>query len=450
MDFLRGIQVFKFIFIKGNKRWLVLFPLAALALLITFVIVKSEPKQNNYATTVPRVSAIQAQVQPLSLHVIGYGKTHAKQTWQAVSEVSGAIIYRNPDLALGAMLAKNTTLFKIDPLNYQLKLAQAKSDLNSARSQVERVDFNNKKLELALKIERNRLALVEQELKRKQGLLKQGSISRSVVDQEQSNVLLQQQKVLDIETNLHLIPTDLAVAKAQLEVSEIKVQEAELLLTKTEISMPFDGRVTEVHADQAQVIGNGAMLLQADQLGLMEVNAQFTFNDVRSLITQVWPQSQLSFNGFPQATDLGLIAHIQLTTGDQTIKWPARVTHFNDSKGQIGNFVQIVAEVENSWQAFNPIIKPPLINDILVQVIVATPAKAVLSIPLRSIRNNSVYVVEQNQLKIKPVKVLFETEEFAALDSSITGTVVEGDWVITTDLLPAIEGMAVLKMEQQP
>ncbi len=97
----------------------------------------------------------------------------------------------------------------------------------------------------------------------------------------------------------------------------------------------------------------------------------------------------------------------------------------------------------NDWRNFDPIKKPPMINDMFLQVNVKAKAKQVLSLPAGAVHGNKVYVVEGNTLRVKPVTVLFEADGFAAIDAKLASTVQASDVVIVTDLLPAIDGMLV-------
>lgn len=428
----------------GQRRWLLLFPLLGIILLVVLVKLKPAPGIKSDYETSPKVLVEQAKVRKLQAVIQGYGRAQSKETWLAVSEVSGRVIYRHPDLEKGGMLPKGTIALKIDPVDYQLKLAQAKSDLNSAKAEAERIELNKNKMTVSLGLEKNRLSILQKELKRKQGLLKNGSISRSQVDLEQSGVFAQQQKVLDLETSLKLIPNDIEVAKARIQVSESRLKEAQRALDKTQIVVPFDARITEVSAEPEQVVNQQAVLIKANHIGAMQIPAQFSFSDMRKLIEQSLVGVSLQAGKqFPDIRRLNLAAQIKLYSGDNIQTWPGTVTRVSDTIDPHGNTIELIVEMNNDWKNFEPLKRPPVLNDMFVEVNVMAKENTVLSLPSAAVHGGKVYIAEGDVLKVKPVKVLFEKGHYAAIDSNLEGTVKNDDWVIVTDLLPALEGMKI-------
>lgn len=427
----------------GNRRWLAIFPLLGFVILVVLVKLKPNPPLKSELEVAPLVWVEKAQVRELPLVISGYGRAQSKESWQAVSEVSGRVIYRHPKLEKGAMLPAGTVALKIDPVDYQLKLAQAKSDLNSARAEADRIALNKNKQELSLGLEKNRLKILEKELKRKQGLVKKGSISRSLVDQEQSNVFAQQQKVLDLETSVKLIPNDIEVAKAKVQVNESRVKEAQRKLEKTEIVIPFDARITQVDAESEQVINLQSVLLKANHIGAMEIPAQFSFTDMRHLVVQSMASQPRMGHEFPDIKRLNLQADIRLYAGEQVQQWAGVVTRVSDSMDPQGNTIILMVEMQNDWKNFNPIKNPPVLNDMFVEVNVKAKVSKVLSVPTAAVHGHSVYVVEDSVLRVKPVTVLFESGAYTAIATNASGSLSANDVVITTDLLPAIDGMMV-------
>lgn len=431
------------LFKNGQRRWLLLFPLFGLIILVIMVQSKPAPKLKNNLALAPLVNVEKASIRKLSMSIDGYGRAKSKESWQAIAEVSGRVIYRHPDLEKGHMLAAGTVALKIDPVDYQLKLAQAKSDLNSAIADADRIALNKNKQALSLELEKSRLNILDKEYQRKKDLLSKGALSQSSVDKEQSNIFAQQEKVLDLETSLKLIPNDIEVAQARIQVSQSRLEEAERKLAKTIVVIPFDARITQVNAVLEQVINQQSVLLKANRLGAMEINAQFAITDMKQFIRQTVNTPLSQGNEFPDIKRLKLDANITLYSGGDNMQWPGRVTRVSDSIDPQGNTIGLIVELENDWQNFDPINNTPVMNDMFLQVKVIGKNKAVLSIPTKAIHGQSVYIIEDNILRIKPISILFESGAYTAIDARLKNTISENDVVITTDLLPAIDKMTV-------
>ena len=58
-----------------------------------------------------------------------WGNLRAADTWVAVAEVQGEVIWRHPDLEQGRIISAETEVLRIDPSDYELSLRQAEADL---------------------------------------------------------------------------------------------------------------------------------------------------------------------------------------------------------------------------------------------------------------------------------------------------------------------------------
>ena len=146
---------------KINKKFL-FFPVVALGVITLIVVTKLRPSAEikpleDRSKMVNTLLLKQKEIAPL---VIGFGKITPKFEWKAIAEVSGKVVYRHPDLHKGNVLAAGTEVLRIDPLDYELKLAQAEADLGSSQTQLAKVDLEEKNIRNTLKIEKTGYLLV--------------------------------------------------------------------------------------------------------------------------------------------------------------------------------------------------------------------------------------------------------------------------------------------------
>lgn len=130
---------------KINKKYL-FFPVVALGVITLIVVTKLRPSAEvkpleDRSKIVKTISLEQQNIAP---QVIGFGKIRPKFEWKAIAEVSGKVVYRHPDLNKGNILLAGTEVLRIDPLDYELKLAQAEADLGSSQTQLAKVDLEEK------------------------------------------------------------------------------------------------------------------------------------------------------------------------------------------------------------------------------------------------------------------------------------------------------------------
>ena len=420
-----------------QKKWLALLPMAGLLVLFLTVANKQAPQFKDDHNLVPLVTVQKAAKHMISPYVVGFGRVKPKESWRSIAEISGRVIYRHPELETGKMLNAGTILVKIDPVDYQLKLAQAESDLNSALAELKQIELNEKTIKLSLAIERKRLDLFQREYQRKQGLVKSGAVSKSSLDTEQASSLLQQQKVLELNNSLQLIPSDIAVAKARIQVNEARVEEAQRKLSKTEIVLPFDARIADVNTELQQVVNEHDLLVDAHRLGVMEISAQVALADMQAFGKYLRKDTQAKEELLPNIKNLNLQAEVILHTASKKYSWQGHFVGIEGSIDPQGNTVSLIVDVDFDMRNFTPNNNIPLVNDMYVEVRVKATEQALLAIPSSALHGTHVYIFDKDdRLQLKKVESSFYHQGLLVIESGLD----EGEQVILTDVVPAIAG----------
>ena len=89
----------------------------AIGVLVFFLAVKSRPDVpiKPALSRAKPVDVISLHTQPFAPVATGFGRVKPKRSWQAIAEVGGKVVYRNPLLEKGQVVLKDTLLLKIDP-----------------------------------------------------------------------------------------------------------------------------------------------------------------------------------------------------------------------------------------------------------------------------------------------------------------------------------------------
>ncbi|PVZ71820.1 efflux RND transporter periplasmic adaptor subunit [Pelagibaculum spongiae] len=420
-----------------KKSWLIILPIIAIFILIVIAKNKPAPEKKTALDNSVLVETIQVQAQTLQPYLIGYGRVQPKETWNARSEVSGRVIYRHPDLEPGKTLPADSLILKIDPVDYQLKLAQAKSDLQSSEAELSRILLNQKKLTLSIKLERNNLQLQQKELQRKQGLLEKNLVSQSLVDAEQQHVFSQQKKLLDIKNNLEQQPASIEIAKAKIAVSQSRISQAQRLLDKTEVRLPFDARIAKVNAENFQLVSPSELMVVAHQVGTMQVPAEVSISQLRQFTAYI-KQLELLSPTTPDIQQLNLPAKVILHLGQQTFSWQGKVTSTGESINLRSNTLPLTVDIKPEQQIFNIANRPVLTNEMYVEVRIFAPKQSLIAIPTRALQGQQVYLLDKNQqLQIHKVQPGFQIGNQTIINSGLIG----GERLVLNDLVPAVAGM---------
>lgn len=375
----------------------------------------------------------------------GYGTVEPVRTWDAVAQVSGRIDYLNPDLRSGAILKGGTTIIRISPQDYELALAEAEANLRAAETRLSELKVQAENASQSLDLEQRSLELKQADLARQRELLTRGTVSQSVVDETEREVLNQRSRVQEIQNTLRLSPVQIDAQERQIEVARTHVETARLNLERTEIVLPFDARIAQVNVEKTQFVAVGTTMATADDISAAEVPAQIPQGEFRSFVTVTAPPNLemptlVDQDAVKAAIEqFGWSARVRLRFDDQDVIWNGRVLRTTDAIDPNTRSVGVVVAVDNPYSGARPGIKPPLVKGMFVQVeIIGQPIENVIAIPRSAVRGSQVFVVnDQNRLEIRDVDVRLMQGEKALIESGLSA----GDRVVLSDLTPAIEGM---------
>ncbi|PWI32038.1 HlyD family secretion protein [Vibrio albus] len=417
------------------------FPALAVGIVVLILAVKMRPDlplkpAENRARL---VETMPLELKAIAPEVTGFGKVEPKVEWKAIAEVSGKLVFRHPDLEKGKVLSEGTEILRIDPLDYELKLAQAEAQLSSNRTQLAKLNQEEKNLQASLKIEEHRLAISKKELERKQNLKKRGLTSQSDLDQQNQSYLSQQKVVLELNNQLSLYPDEREVLLAQLHVSEAQVAEAKRSLEKTLIRLPRSMRIAEVDIEDNQVVNLQQTMVVAHGIETMEVEAQFSIHDMQTIAASL-AQIPRNAAGIPQPDMAELKANIELKSGNLTARWPARISRLSETVDPNQATVGVILEVDQDYAHFSPGDTPLLVNGMFVEAQVEGQANPSWVIPERALHGDKVYIKGvDGRLQIRTVQVIYRRDNQVVID----GEFEQGELLILNDLLPALDGMAL-------
>ncbi|KKD59145.1 acriflavin resistance protein [Grimontia sp. AD028] len=418
------------------RRKLLFFPALAVGIAVLFIAISSRPDvpvkpAQSKARAVDVITLEQSDIAPV---VTGFGRVTPKLTWQAIAEVNGKVIYRNPALEKGRVLPAGTELLRIDPTDYQLAVAQAQADVSVREARLAKLELDESNLKTTLAIEKRRLALSRDELTRQKNLRQKGLTSQSDLDNEQQAFLSQQTRVQDLEAQLKVLPDEKRITESELEASNLALEQAQRNLDKTQIVLPVDSRIAEVNIERDQVVTPQQVMVVAHGLGAVEVDAQVSIHDMQTVFdTLNGEQSE----GFAEKLHQ-LNASVNLSSGSFKEEWPAKVARLSDTVSLNQATVGVILEIALGEEQKQGIAaQPSLVNGMFVKATIEGKPASHWVIPERALRGDKVYLMEDGALKVIPVSILFRRGESVA----IAGDLKAGQQLVLNDLLPAVPGM---------
>lgn len=421
---------------SNKKRFVLPGIILGVVVLFAAITLKPSPTLQENVDKARLVDVIVLSKQNSAPEITGFGRVSPKNSWQGIAEVSGKIIYRHPALESGRFVPKGTQVLAIDPLQYELKIAQAQANLNSSQVQLSRIDQEQQNINASLSIEQQKLSLSVQEYKRQSSLKERNLISSSNLEKEKKTLLAQRYLVRELTSRLELLPDDKKVIRAQISVNQALLAETQRQLENTRFTLPFDARIADVNIEQAQAVSSGAVLFEAYQPDIMEVEAALSLQDADTLRASI----SSSFDDQSGAVErLNLMASVELLIGNKTHSWPAKLTRIaekiNPDQATVGFYLEVTQNMSN---------KQLLTKGMFVTAKVQGFASPQFIVPEKALHGSRIYVIDKdNKLQIKPVTILFRNDQGVA----VSGDINADERLILNDLIPAISGMSLKTAE---
>lgn len=373
---------------------------------------------------------------PLAPVAQGWGNVRAAQVWTAVSEVRGAVVWRDPDLAPGRLVRAGTPILRIDPADYLLAIAQAEADLASLAAEAEQIAAEAANTARVLELEAARLALTEADVRRIRELAAQGSAAPARVDEAERGALGARRVVVELQNALELIAPRQARNAAQVARTEAQLARARRDLAHTEIVAPFDLRITQAPVEQFQAVGVGQVLASGEGVAQVEVLVQVPLAAFRHLLTGFQVEADV-FAQMESDPARGISVSLE-PLGNPGQVWQGRADRVEPALEPRARSVQVVVVVDDPITGAHPPERVPLIANLQVQVTFEGPElPGLIAIPASALHGGRVYLVDdQSRLELRPVEIAFRQGDVAVIASGL----VAGERLVLDDIAPAIPG----------
>ena len=121
----------------SRRKWL-FYPAFALGVLVLIVLVKNktEPQKEPLQEQARAVRVIEVPAVAVVPEFSGSGNVEPSQVWSGVAEVSGTVVELSSRLNRGQIIQAGELLLRIDPRDYQLKIAQAETAIDAISAQI--------------------------------------------------------------------------------------------------------------------------------------------------------------------------------------------------------------------------------------------------------------------------------------------------------------------------
>ncbi len=324
------------------------------------------------------------------LEVVTQGEVRSRVSIDMVAEVSGRITAVSPEFMEGGAVSPDATLVQIDDIDYQLALSQAEARVAEAQVALE-------------------LALADADVARKQLI---GTPNPS---------------------DLALKKPQVAEARAVLKAADADLEQAQVNLARTRVSLPFVGRIANTYVDLGQYVTMGTPLGQAFATDKVEIRLPITYDQLATLGLPI---------GFRAEAGSGLPVTLEADVAGSNQQWHGELLRLDASIDRQTRTLYAIAEVEDPYGSNVSASGMPLAVGLYVTATVSGRELAdAVRIPRKALRaGDTVYVINSdNELEIRAVSVSHSSPDYAIVDRGVK----PGDRLIVSTIRNPIPGMAL-------
>lgn len=356
------------------------------------VAAKPEPEKKDDEVRTVSLYVDSVKSEEVTIAVKTQGEVRPKTAIDLIPQVSGRIVAMSDNFSEGGEFAPNSMLLKIDDADYQVAVVRAEARVAEAQTSLER--------ELA---------------------------TAEIKEEEWRDG--RKEDATDFALNL----TQVAQARAMLRSAEADLDKARLDLARTEIRVPFHGRVMERNVGIGQYVSAGMPMGRVFSVDTVEVRLPMTDTQLVELNLPL---------GFTVVDGMEApVVMFSATLGSQEYRWEGQIVRVDASIDQDTRLIYATAEVRDPYGLAASEGMPMAVGMFVSAEIAGVSEQYAYVMPRLALRNkDKVYVInEDNELEIRTVEVLSTSEDRVLVTSGVDA----GDRVVTSPLPNAVDGMAV-------
>jgi HlyD family secretion protein len=248
---------------------------------------------------------------PISAAVVASGTLNAVTTVQVGSQISGQVkeIYADFNTAV----KKDQVIARIDPATFELRVNQARADLDAAQGAVAVARSGLAAQQAELGRVKLTLADAQRDVERKKALVDKKFISPAELEKAVTVLETTREQLKAVQAQIKVSEAQVVSARAAVKQRESLLKQAQVDLERTIIRAPVDGTVILRNVDAGQTVAASlqapVLFTIAQDLRDMQVEAAIDEADVGRL--RVGMPTSFSVDAFPRRTFSGEIKQIR-------------------------------------------------------------------------------------------------------------------------------------------
>ncbi len=360
---------------------------------------KEEPEVMQIPAPLVRVVGVTLKKSVYPVVARSQGAVQPQMRTVLTTEVGGKVVEMSPRFRPGSFFTQGELLVRVDPVNYETALVEAKAALAAAEAM-----------------------LVDEKAKAEQAVEGWKALGRS----GQPGLLL---------TRAHQV----AKAQADVEAAKAQIRRGERDLERTELRAPYDGQVLRQAVDLGQVVNAGTDLGEIFGIDAVEVRLPVPEREMAYLKMPEWHRGQ---ERGAEGAEVRLLAQ----AGGKPSLWTGRLVRVEGAVDEGTRQSIAVAVVEDPFGQRADGQAPLKIGQFVEAEIVGTPLQDVLILPRTAVRagNEIILITKENRLRRVTVEPLAGDLRQVVVSATTEKGPHDGDVLCVTPIPFPAEGARVL------
>ena len=391
------------------------FAVAIIGIAFAIMLAKSAKKPESKIPQ-PKLPAVEVKIAEATRHtyrIQSQGTALPRTSIRLVSEVSGKVVSVAESFDVGQIFTKGDVLLKIDARDYELALAQARSQVAQAQ--------------LRLQMEVKEADVVRREWE----LLNQGE-----------------------PTGLQAREPQLASARAALEAALAAEEAAKRNLDRCEIRAPFDGMVARAGVRPGQFAALATPLGELFATDVAEVRLPLIASDL-SFIDLPRPGAKVALGQAPKVT-------LSARAGERRTEWLGHIVRSEETVDPMNRMVYVVAQVIDPYGLAKRDGAPLRSGTFVRASIEGRTQENVIVLPRHALRGkNQVWIVSEKSTLQEWLgyrepshhkRLIFRSVDVSFADAKqviVAAGIQQGEQVVVSLLAAVVDGMGVKVREAE-
>lgn len=353
------------------------------------------------------VAVVDVALRDIEPRISVFGEVVAGREAELRAMVAGRLIEIDPAFRDGAFVRAGARLAVIDPVDYEIRLAESRADLERARAALAELERERDYEAKLLANAERQVELAARGLERSTALARTGTESQRARDDADMALANAEQTRLQRAQTIARLETRIDQLAAEFDRAQAELAFAERELAHTRVVAPFDGHLADVRIALGHRVAIGeslGRLIAADEL---EVRFDLPDSDFARLLER----TSAGDSDAPRAPRvdaiLGRPVDVQWRLGENPVQLGATLTRvgaeIDPSMGGVRMYAALPEDATETGLRAGAFVEVS-VADVAYSDVYVLPAKAVSESGL-------VYVLEDGRLREVEVEVLREIGE---------------------------------------